>query len=293
MGMMFVVIIVFQCFELPYGNVLSPLFSAGRVLEVGNSTFQIGNSPSKPEMIGNMTLSNGSNATNTYAIHERANNTGTSKGMDRNPKNGFVSDRNGGSHKSLGLDEDNNANESSSWNLEWLNRNSTVAYKKNSSSVSAPQEAKEPKKSFSQKNDTTDGNSSVGEVGKGTNTTAPEDIGRSSADSASPLPALPPINSSSKPTSTIVLDTNIRTPVVDSKTSLLEKNGATTSESTEKSGQLQIGLTPSGNNPSVNRVPEVTNGHEIPISPVISISEMNDLLLQSHASYQSMVCVKH
>jgi hypothetical protein len=272
MGMMFVVIILFQCFELPYGNVLLPLSSsAGRVWEVRNSTFHIGNSPSKPEMIGNMSLLNGSNCTNTYAIHEGANNTGTSKGMDRNPKNGFVSDRNGGSHKSLGLDEDNNANESSSENLEWLNRNSTVAYIKN---------------------DTTDGNSSVGELGKGTNTTAPEDIGRSGADSASPSSALPPISSSSNPASTIVMDTNIRTPIVDSKTSLLEKNGTTTSESSEKSGQSQIGLTPSGNNPSVNRVPKVTNGHEIPTSPVISISEMNDLLLQSHASYQSMVGVK-
>lgn len=288
MGMTIVVIIVFQCFELPYGNVILPLFSAGRVWEVGNSTLHIGNSPSKPEMIGNMTLLNGSNSTDTYAIHERANNTGTSKRMARNPKNGFVSDRNGSSHKSFGLDEDNHANESSSENLEWLNRNSTVAYIKNSSNVSAPQEAKEPKKSFYQN----DGKSSVGEVGKATNTTAPEDIGRSVSDSASPSPALAPINSSSNPASTIVLDTNIRTPVVDSKTSILEKNGTTASESSEKSGQSQIGLTPSGNNPSVNRVPELANGHEIPTSPVISISGMNDLLLQSHPSYQSMVCLK-
>ena len=92
--MMFAVILVFQCFELPYGNVLSSLFSAGNVSAVGNSTVWTGYSPYKSEMINNMTILNGSNT--TYAINERANNTGISNGRDRNPQDDSVPDRSGG-----------------------------------------------------------------------------------------------------------------------------------------------------------------------------------------------------
>jgi hypothetical protein len=291
MGMVFAVVIVFQYFELPYGSALFSLFPAGKVPGVGNSSYAIGNSPSKPEMIGNMTFLNGSNSTDTYAIHERADNTGTSEGMDRNPKNGFLSDRNGGLNKSLGLDVDNGANkESSAENPVELNRNSTVTNVKNSDNGPAPEEAKEPKQILYQKNDTIDGDFPVGKDGKGTNTSASGHIGNEDPGFATPSPALPPLTSSPNAASATVVD--IRTPVVDSNTSLLEKNGTTATENIKKSGLFQGGLTPSGNNSSVNSVPEVNKGVQMPMSAVISISEMNDLLLLSHASSQSIVCVK-
>lgn len=287
MGMVFAVVIVFQYFELPYGSALFSLFPAGKVPGVGNSSYAIGNSPSKPEMIGNMTFLNGSNSTDTYAIHERADNTGTSEGMDRNPKNDFLSDRNGGLNKSLGLDVDNGANkESSAENPVELNRNSTVTNVKNSDNGPAPEEAKEPKQILYQKNDTIDGDFPVGKDGKGTNTSASGHIGNEDPGFASPSPALPPLTSSPNAASATVVD--IRTPVVDSNTSLLEKNGTTATENIKKSGLFQGGLTPSGNNSSVNSVPEVNKGVQMPMSAVISMSEMNDLLLLSHASSQSI-----
>ncbi|KAM4087380.1 hypothetical protein ACJW30_10G174000 [Castanea mollissima] len=284
MGMLFGVIIVFQYFELPYGSALFSLFSAGKVSGVGNSGFLNGNSPSKSNTIGNITFLNGSNSTNAHAIHERSDNIGKSEGMDRNQKNDFLSDRNGSLNNSLGLDGNNNANKDpSSENLVELNGNSTVANVNNWGNGPAPEEAKEPNQSFYQKNDTTDGNFPVGKVGKGTNASTLGHIGDADTGFSSPSPALPP----GPPVTSTVVDTNIRTPVVDSNTSLLEKNGTTTSEINKNSGLLQGSPSPSDDNSSANRVPMVNKGLET-TSAVISISEMNDLLLLNHASSQSI-----
>ncbi|KAM3688723.1 hypothetical protein ACJW31_10G172500 [Castanea mollissima] len=284
MGMLFGVIIVFQYFELPYGSALFSLFSAGKVSGVGNSGFLNGNSPSKSNTIGNITFLNGSNSTNAHAIHERSDNIGKSEGMDRNQKNDFLSDRNGSLNNSLGLDGNNNANKDpSSENLVELNGNSTVANVNNWGNGPAPEEAKEPNQSFYQKNDTTDGNFPVGKVGKGTNASTLGHIGDADTGFSSPSSALPP----GPPVTSTVVDTNIRTPVVDSNTSLLEKNGTTTSEINKNSGLLQGSPSPSDDNSSANRVPMVNKGLET-TSAVISISEMNDLLLLNHASSQSI-----
>ncbi|KAG7972793.1 hypothetical protein I3843_07G200900 [Carya illinoinensis] len=291
MGMMFAVITAFQYFELPYGNALWSLFSADKPSAVGNSSFLIGNSPPEPEKIGNMTLLNVSNSTNTSVFNESANNTGMSKVMDGNDlKNGLVSDRNGDPNKSLGLDENDDANKgSSSENLEVLNRNSTILNTKDSGNGSAPEEVvKEPKQDFHQKKNNTDDILSVGKVGNGTVTPISEHIGNSGARPASPLPATSPMNASPKAASPIIMDTDIITPAVISNTSLEEKIGNTTPVSDTKPGQLQSGLTPPANYSSGTGVPKVTKGRGKPPSVVVSISEMNELLLRSHSSNQSM-----
>ena len=288
-GMMFAVILVFQCFELPYGNVLSSLFSAGNVSAVGNSTVWTGYSPYKSEMINNMTILNGSNT--TYAINERANNTGISNGRDRNPQDDSVPDRSGGSNQSLRSDEDINADkESSSENLVEPNKISMAANVKSVDNGSAPDEAREPEQSFYLKNDTTDSNFSIHKIEKEKNSSTSDHIESPDAGYVSPSPALPPMTSSYAASQPVV-DTNIRSPVVDSNTSLLEKDRTTASDINENSGNLRDELTPLGDNSSLNRVPEVNKGLEMPTSSVVSISEMNNLLIQSLASYHSMVCV--
>ncbi|KAG6698571.1 hypothetical protein I3842_08G026000 [Carya illinoinensis] len=279
MGMLFAVIIVFQYFQPPSGNVLWSLYSAGKASAVGNSSFQDENPSSKPEMIGNMTLWNSSNSTSTHVINERTTNIGMPEVTDN--RNGVVSEENGDENKYLGLDENNGANKGpSSGNVEMVNRNSTIF------NVSAPEEAKEPKQSFYQKNNTADGHFSVGNVGNRTNSSLPEHIGSSGDRFATTSPAIPSTNSLPNEVSPTSMDTDLRPPFVESNSSLSEKNGTTTSESNKNSGQLQSGHTSSGNNSS--RIPKATKGHDTPTSAVITISEMNELLLRSHASYQSM-----
>ncbi|KAF5461616.1 hypothetical protein F2P56_017696, partial [Juglans regia] len=92
-GMMFAVIFALYHFEFPFGYVLSSSssFSAGKVSLVPNSHSHSGDSPSKSEVVGNMTISISSNSPSTFFTQERAN--WTSEGRDRNPENASVSDR--------------------------------------------------------------------------------------------------------------------------------------------------------------------------------------------------------
>jgi hypothetical protein len=265
-GMMFAVILMLQYFELPYGNLLSSLFSAAKASVVGNSSFQTGDSPSQSEFIGNMTNLFGSNSHSAYSVHERANSTRTSNGRDRNPKEASVSGKNGGSNHYLGQDEDINAAKDSS--PVKLNNISRAADVKSANKGSASEETREPEQRFYQTNYTTDTNFSIHKIEKDDNTSTSEHI------ESSPLPAVPPLNSSPHVTSPPQADKN-----------------ATTSFINENSGKLQSDLIPSGNNSSLNRVPKVNKGLELPTSSVVSISEMSGLLLQSRASSHSVVCV--
>ena len=223
--------------------------------------------------------------------NERANNTGISNGRDRNPQDDSVPDRSGGSNQSLRSDEDINADkESSSENLVEPNKISMAANVKSVDNGSAPEKTRETEQSFYLKNDTTDSNFSIHKIEKEKNSSTSDHIESPDAGYVSPSPALPPMTSSYAASQPVV-DTNIRSPVVDSNTSLLEKDRTTASDINENSGNLRDELTPLGDNSSLNRVAEVNKGLEMPTSSVVSISVMNNLLIQSLASYHSMVCV--
>jgi hypothetical protein len=241
-GMMFAVILVFQYCEFPYGNLLSSLFSAGKASVVRTSNFQNGDSPSQSMSIGNMTNLIDSNSHRTFSVHERANNTWTSNGRDRIPKDASFSGKNGSSNHSLGLDKD-----SSPDNLVKLNNISSE------NNGSAAEEAREPEKRFYQTNYTTDSDFSIHKIEKDYNTSTSEHIESSDSGFAPPSPAVPPMNSSP----------HVASPSLSGK----------------------------GRNSSLNRVPKVNKGLELPTSSVVSIYEMSDLLLQSRASSHSVVCV--
>ncbi|KAM3736589.1 hypothetical protein ACB098_10G175200 [Castanea mollissima] len=241
-GMMFAAILVFQCFELPYSNVLSSLFSADKVLVVRNGSISTGHSPNKSEMINNMTV--------------------------------LIGDRNGGTNQSLKFDEDINADkESSSENFVEPNKISMADTVKNIDDGSAPEEAREPEQSFYVKKDE--------------NFSTSEHIESSDAGFASPSPALPPMTSSYASSQSGV-DIDSTPHVVDSNITLLEKDRTTAPDFNENSGNLRGELIPLGDNSSLNRVTQVNKALEMPTSSVISISEMNNLLLQNRASYHSM-----
>ncbi|XP_059458446.1 probable glycosyltransferase At5g03795 [Corylus avellana] len=114
---------------------------------------------------------------------------------------------------------------------------------------SAAEEAREPEQRFYQTNYTTDSDFSIHKIEKDYNTSTSEHIESSDAGFASPSPAVPPMNSSP----------HVASPPLSGK----------------------------GKNSSLNRVPKVNKGLELPTSSVVSISEMGDLLLQSRASSHS------
>ncbi|KAK3212981.1 hypothetical protein Dsin_017687 [Dipteronia sinensis] len=120
------------------------------------------------------------------------------------------------------------------------------------------------------------------------NLTQESDGMRGSLDgSALSPPVLPPID---LPPNTTLPVTNVKSPVisVDSNTSSVEKDATPTFDKTEKSGQLQSNFSTLDENSSVDRVPKKKKEPERPTPDVYSFADMNQMLLQSHASYRSM-----
>ncbi|KAK0570744.1 hypothetical protein LWI29_005742 [Acer saccharum] len=257
-GITLAVIITFQYIELPYDNVLSSLFSAGKVPVAQKSSSAAESPSSNSGNVGNVTLYDGFNSTSTYPVHEMANDTRTSEVVVTDPNDELVS---------RGNDEDWDTDmESSTEKSEELNKNSTVDIDREANNEPTSEKGREKEKNFSQESDGM----------------------RGSLDgSALSPPVLPPINLS--PNTTLPV-TNIESPVisVDSNTSSVEKDATPTFDQTEKSGQLQSNFSTLDENSSVDRVPKKKKEPERPTPNVYSISDMNQMLLQSHASYRSM-----
>lgn len=281
-GMLFAVILVVQHLELPYGNLLSSILSSTKVPLVGKSGFHAGYSPSNSEVVGNLSLSNDLNNTGTYAIHEKASNTRSSDS---------VLEGNEGSNRALEIDEDeDDSKDASSGNLVKQNRTIIVENVKPLETDFAKEGSREPEVSSVEKKNTTDNTYLEGRIGNENNTV---DVVNSTAGLPVSSPA-PPMMNLSLSTAPAIFETNVGAPIksVDSNVTSVEKDRTTPSEKTENSEQLHSDLNQTEHNSSMTRVPEVKIEPEVPILDVYSISDMNNLLLQSRASYHSVVCLK-
>ncbi|CAB4297043.1 unnamed protein product [Prunus armeniaca] len=275
-GMLFAVILVVRHLELPYGNLLSSILSSTKVPLVGKSGFHAGYSPSNSEIVGNLSLSNDLNNTGTYAIHEKASNTRSSDS---------VLEGNEGSNRALEIDEDED--DGKDGNLVKQNRTIIVENVKPLETDFAQEGGREPEVSSVEKKNTTDNTYLESRIGNENNTV--DDV-NSTAGLPVSSPA-PPMMNSSPSTAPAIFETNVGAPIksVDSNVTSLEKDQTTPSEKTENSEQLHSDLNQTEHNSSMTRVPVVKIEPEVPILDVYSISDMNNLLLQSRASYHSVI----
>lgn len=268
-GTVFSVVFVVQYFELPYGDVLSSLFSAGDIPAPGKTSLPSSDSLSKLRTMGNMTTAQGLNSSDVHAMHGIDSNAETMEGNNEGPKNDFASVMNGALDKSFGLDEDN--------------KNVTVEKVNNSGNRSALKNASKHESSLYLENITADSNSSLGKIQEDDMALLSQRSERSGVGLISPFPALPPIISSSNTTSLTNLDPHPIT--LPPERSSVEEDAAHTLNKDEKAETSQKDLTLS--NRSSISVPAVETRPELPA--VTTISEMNDLLVQSRASSRSMV----
>ncbi|XWS70321.1 hypothetical protein CRYUN_Cryun03dG0038000 [Craigia yunnanensis] len=220
-----------QYFELPYIEVFTSLFAAGK-----NGNFPIRWSSSKSGMVDNVTLSNGLNSTHTYVVNEIENGVEVSN-IDKETVQGNESEDKDKNTKNVYVSESNAAPE----------HNVTKDYNPSSSSGS---------------------------------------FGR---DFAPPSP--PPMNSPSIPP-----DTKLRSSMPSVTMSSVGKNITVMLKKDKDPEFLNSTSSLSENVYSENTLPVVREkGSKLPKKKskkppqiVVSISEMNDLLLQSHASPHSV-----
>ncbi|CAL5431714.1 unnamed protein product [Camellia sinensis] len=286
MGMMFAIALVMQYFELPYGSSISAIFSAGRPQVVATGTFSAGDPSANPKLVGNKTSLNGLNSTDVNTDHNNINITKTPKGKDIGLKNDSVSEKNEGSGDSLQLDGDTDPeNESPSEDFIYLSHNSTTN-KTITDNALAPEKSRESSYSFSPNNAAINNNSSLGSVPEESPVFTVEKNGSLDAYPANPLSvAFPPMISLPKLNTSANANTKLQSPMISvyPNTSSVDKDSRNALSNDEKSEELQRDANMSENSSSKTNVPA-----EKATAAVVSISEMNDLLLRGHTSSFSM-----
>lgn len=280
-GVVFAMVLIVQYLELPYGNVISSVFSDGKA-QVPVS----GSSPSSD--LSHKT--NNLNSTGTIFANEMANKTKISEEKDIAWENDSVSGKNESLDEFSELDPEDDPNrEASSVNVE-LNHNSTVEKIKRNDGL-APDKATEFVDSFTADNITTDSNSSLSNNPEENIAPTSQVNGNPDASPAMPSFALPQIGPPPPLASLTNVNTSTRAPIIssnDPNTSSVEKIEPKMVHYNEKLGPLQSDGDLSGGNPSIPNATPVAERPKSPTAAVVLISEMNDMFLMSRASSYSM-----
>ncbi|OMO98071.1 Exostosin-like protein [Corchorus capsularis] len=211
------------------------------------------------EMEGSITIISGLNQTSTG--NETANDSGTSIGKDKDPNNVIVSE---------------------------VNKNSTADDTQSSNNKTIAEEVSKTEESFSSKNDTVDINSSNNITGDANISLSQESTGSPDTGVESPLPDLPPTNSSTNMPLEKDVETNIRMPAVsvNSSTSSPEQHVTPSFGNKEITEEIQKNITTAGYNSSPTKTREVKKKPEMPPA-LTTIADMNNLFYQSRVSYHS------
>ncbi|KAK2995014.1 hypothetical protein RJ640_012254 [Escallonia rubra] len=262
LGMAFLVVVVFQHFELPSGSVRSPVLSTGKVSFFGKSYSPAGD------------LSNGGISTYAYSGLARKNNSEVptlvketdpgDQGKDRGTRGNMVPEKTGSSDVN---------NFESFANLSSVENSKEVANVETSIGSAALEKGTEGNKSSLRDTTTKDKSLSSKE-------NASSDSGReSSFISVSPLGMVPLTN----------LDAKSVAPMMSAElnTSSVPKAATSVHTKDEKPGPQQSTATGSIDNSSWKEIPPMNKTSKVPILPVMSISKMTELLLKSQSSHAS------
>ncbi|XP_052170062.1 probable glycosyltransferase At5g03795 isoform X2 [Diospyros lotus] len=262
-SMVFAVVLVVQYIEFPHRGAISSIFSAR-----------------KPKVIGY----NGFNSSGTDIAYKVDNVTKIPEQKGTGPNDDIESEMDGDLDDSHELDNDADPeDESPSKDIIEHSQNSTVE-KTITNNALAPQKRTESEYSSFLNNVPTDNNTTIGSISEKSASLAADKNG--SLDAASLSPALPPILSSpnlntpsnvNKQSQSHMISAHLNTSSADKAIDNIISSG-------EKSGGLQSDTVLSENRSSRTNISVLKERSKSTTAAVVSISEMNDLLLQSHAS---------
>lgn len=289
LGMSVATFLLLQSIELPRGNVLGSLFSAIKV-PIEGDVVDVEESPFISDMSGNKTLLNDSDATTASTIDERVDDDGFEE-RDSVLYNGTVAKSNTVFNESYGVNNYTTGDEKSSIENQVEVNGATVPPVANKSIGGyAPEEAMVPESNerLSLNGSTMYSDSSA--ANKKNNVKIPE-YGENTASYIPPSPAIPPVDSSPSSTSSIKEGPNvtISIPSSVSDTPSTEVNWTPTHKQSVKSNQMQGDVSSLIHSSPTASIHDRHKTPQAPTSAVITIAEMNALLLQSRAADRSMV----
>ena len=249
-GITFAVILVFQYFELPYSTTS------------GSSRFHPADPPSESEILNKVTYLDQANSTGEHAL-EIVNTTSTSEEKDNISGTDFISEPGKVSNKSLGFHE---SNESSMVDKIRISDNGSALNQAENLGLSSSN------------------NTMVMNLTREANITSElEQKGNSSyVNSSSPSHAIAPTYLSPP----VSPPTKVNPNITQSPPVVLNDSNEINSENDERP-KYDVNML--GKNSSISSTPKENKDSHIPVPEVTSISDMSKLLLQSHATYRSMV----
>ncbi|XP_054788482.1 probable glycosyltransferase At5g03795 isoform X1 [Prosopis cineraria] len=268
----FAVILAFQYIELPYGNFL---FSTSNIPPSGSSSFQITDPPSKSQTPDNVTTLDQANSYGGYAL-KIENGTRVSMEKDNEPNLGVALKPGGESNMFLGSNESDKG----------FMVDST---KKLDDELMTLTEEERGQSSYNKNMGVNNFTRSSGE--KNITLLSEHESGSAYINSTAPSPATAPTYQTPSISPPTEERKNITTPAPelpnDSITPSVSKDNTTTSKN-ESLWSSQNDVNTVDKNSSINVVHDENKGSSTRIHEVLSISEMNTLFLQSHASYRSL-----
>ncbi|KAG8635919.1 hypothetical protein MANES_16G076100v8 [Manihot esculenta] len=286
-GMMFLVIITFQHFELPSGNIFSLISSVHTDQIEENGNFSTDSALSKSETVSNMSRLNGLNYTDADHAYGRSENYDQEKDADVN--NGLVSETSAVSNNKSRTDSRDR--DSSLQQVFQPNVHPAVDPVNNSVNIYVPEETQQTFSresiSYSLENSSiSDINDHLSEASTDFNSSSGVDKHNreSSFEQPNVHSITDTINDSPRPG---VIEQSFSE---ENSSSSLENTGTSNSDAAPnmdnhgKSSKLKNNITISDDKSSTATIPKVKKKPELPTSGVISVSEMNSLLLRSWSS---------
>ncbi|XP_030452643.1 probable glycosyltransferase At5g03795 isoform X2 [Syzygium oleosum] len=288
-GISFAMVLLLQSIELPRGNVLGSLFSAIKV-PIEGDIVDVEESPFISDMSGNKTLSNDSDTTTASTVHEGVDDHGFEE-RGSVLYNGTLPKSNTVSNESYGVNNYTTGDEKSSIENQVGVNGTTAPIANISIGGYAPEETMVPDSNerLSLNSSTMYSNSSA--ANKKNNVKIPEnDESTVSYIAPSPARAIPPVDSSSNSASSIKEGPHvtISIPSSVSNTSSTEVYWTPTPKQDVKSNQMQGDVSSLSDSSPTASIHDRYKTPQAPTPEVITIAEMNALLLQSRVAYRSM-----
>ncbi|OVA20267.1 Exostosin-like [Macleaya cordata] len=306
LGIIASILVMQSSFTLPYGNVLSSLYTSGKVLLPGKSGVLVSDASPKSDMVGKLHLLDNSlapdssvvpgEATNmeVSAVEEETEHDDVSKGTDEDPKNELATEEDGDLDHDFEFDgeRDPDKNAPSPSKVIELDKNSRSPNSQEQVDISSLGNTREPKEgSPVEQVRKSDNEFSLDNVQKEDNGLTLEKVVSGDTGSVFPpvasAPLLPLNNLSSlvldaRPTTSIISVNSNISPVGNKADEPLSKN--------EESGLvLQGGPVTRTNDVTLNKNTAIAKyNEEMPTPSVTSISEMSHILIQSRSTSQSM-----
>ncbi|KAK4419955.1 putative glycosyltransferase [Sesamum alatum] len=282
MGIAFGLILFVQYFELPYSSILSSLFAPGKSHLAPIDNFLSRNSSSNSTTSRASTSFSSLNSTDLNVADEVSSTDNISDGKDNvvADVNADIDPENNGTLDDSSHDDIDPEDEFPSKDFLGLDHNSTSERVERNTSFPS-EKTRETDDELPKSEHSLENSSSLDRNGVA-------DVAQRSEENETEITGPSPVAKSPSNSPSLASPENPETFVESSPVTSMGKHAKTLPQNTENDKILKAGTSAPVSDPSVSRNPRKKEEFKGQVPAVVSISEMNHMLLQSHVSYRAL-----